>query len=48
MLELRRRGPTDDDAINTLRGRQLRNMLSTLLLSQGAPMMLDGDEFGRI
>jgi isoamylase len=40
-------GPTDDDAINTLRSRQLRNMLTTLLLSQGTPMVLAGDEFGR-
>jgi isoamylase len=40
-------GPTDDPAINTLRGRQIRNMLATLLLSQGTPMILAGDEFGR-
>ena len=40
-------GPTDDDAINTLRERQIRNMLATLLLSQGTPMLLAGDEFGR-
>jgi isoamylase len=40
-------GPTDDAAINTLRERQLRNLLSTLLLSQGTPMVLAGDEFGR-
>jgi len=40
-------GPTDDAAINTLRGRQIRNMLATLLLSQGTPMLLAGDEFGR-
>ena len=40
-------GPTDDDAINALRTRQIRNMLGTLLLSQGTPMMLAGDEFGR-
>lgn len=40
-------GPTDDDAINTLRWRQCRNMLATLLLSQGTPMLLAGDEFGR-
>ncbi len=40
-------GPTDDDAINTLRERQIRNLLSTLLLSQGTPMLLAGDEFGR-
>ncbi len=40
-------GPTDDPAINALRSRQIRNMLGTLLLSQGTPMMLAGDEFGR-
>src|ERR1700691_1483057 len=40
-------GPTDDPAINELRARQMRNMLATLLLSQGTPMLLAGDEFGR-
>ena len=40
-------GPTDDAAINALRERQMRNMLATLLLSQGTPMLLAGDEFGR-
>jgi glycogen operon protein len=40
-------GPTEDPAINTLRERQIRNMLATLLLSQGTPMLLAGDEFGR-
>jgi isoamylase len=40
-------GPTDDKAILDLRNRQRRNMLATLLLSQGTPMMLGGDEFGR-
>jgi glycogen operon protein len=40
-------GPTDDPDINTLRDRQLRNLLATLLLSQGTPMLLAGDEFGR-
>ena len=40
-------GPTDDPAINALRERQIRNMLATLLLSQGTPMILAGDEFGR-
>jgi len=40
-------GPTDDPAITALRERQMRNMLSTLLLSQGTPMVLAGDEFGR-
>ena len=40
-------GPTDDEAVNTLRARQTRNMLATLILSQGTPMMLAGDEFAR-
>jgi glycogen operon protein len=40
-------GPTDDKAINALRERQIRNLLATLLLSQGTPMLLAGDEFGR-
>ena len=40
-------GPTDDPEVNALRGRQQRNLLATLLLSQGVPMVLGGDEFGR-
>lgn len=40
-------GPTDDSEINQLRMRQLKNFLATLLLSQGTPMLLAGDEFGR-
>ncbi len=40
-------GLTDDPLINAKRGRQMRNMLATLLLSQGTPMMLAGDEFER-
>jgi glycogen operon protein len=40
-------GPTDDEAIGALRGRQTRNFLATLLLSQGVPMLLAGDELGR-
>ena len=40
-------GPTRDAAINELRARQQRNILATLLLSQGTPMILGGDEFGR-
>jgi isoamylase len=40
-------GPTDDPAINELRARQSRNMLATLLLSQGVPMITAGDEIGR-
>lgn len=40
-------GLTSDSAINTLRARQQRNFLATLLLSQGVPMLLAGDEFGQ-
>jgi isoamylase len=40
-------GPTDDPEIIALRKRQIRNVLGTLLLSQGTPMLLAGDEFGR-
>jgi glycogen operon protein len=40
-------GATDDAEINKLRERQMRNFLGTLLLSQGTPMLLAGDEFAR-
>jgi isoamylase len=40
-------GPTDDPAIQACRRRQQRNLLSTLFLSQGVPMLLGGDELGR-
>jgi isoamylase len=40
-------GPTDDAGVNELRSRQQRNLLTTLLLSQGIPMLLGGDELGR-
>jgi len=40
-------GPTDDLEILTMRERQKRNMLTTLFLSQGVPMLLHGDELGR-
>jgi glycogen operon protein len=40
-------GPTHDEAVLALRARQQRNLLATLLLSQGTPMLLAGDEFGR-
>jgi isoamylase len=40
-------GPSDDPEIVELRERQKRNMLATLLLAQGTPMLLGGDEFGR-
>ncbi len=39
-------GPTDDPTVNALRARQQRNFLATLLLSQGVPMLLAGDEYG--
>ncbi|MCC6531715.1 MAG: glycogen debranching protein GlgX [Burkholderiales bacterium] len=39
-------GPTDDAAIRALRNRQKRNLLATLLVSQGVPMLLAGDEIG--
>ena len=40
-------GPTDDADVLALRARQQRNFLVTLLLSQGVPMLLHGDEVGR-
>ena len=40
-------GPTDDPEINALRQRMMRNALATLLLAQGTPMVLAGDEFAR-
>ena len=39
-------GPTDDPAILALRKQQKRNLLATLFLSQGVPMLLGGDEIG--
>ena len=48
LVELRRRGPDRRSRRSAaLRKRQMRNMLATLLLSQGTPMLLAGDEFGR-
>ena len=40
-------GPTEDKAVRALRARQKRNVLATLFLSQGVPMLLAGDEMGR-
>nr|MBA2623453.1 glycogen debranching protein GlgX [Chthoniobacterales bacterium] len=40
-------GPTDDPDVSALRRRQRRNLLTTLLLSQGVPMICAGDEWGR-
>jgi glycogen operon protein len=40
-------GPTDDEVVRTCRRQQQRNLLATVLLSQGVPMLLGGDELGR-
>ncbi len=40
-------GHTKKASVNILRGKQIRNFLSTLMLSQGIPMLVAGDEFGR-
>jgi isoamylase len=40
-------GPTDDLGVGALRKRQMRNLLATLFLSQGVPMLQAGDEFAR-
>ena len=40
-------GPTDDPAVLELRARQRRNFIATLLLSEGVPLLLGGDEFAR-
>jgi isoamylase len=40
-------GPTEDPEVNACRARQQRNFLLTLLVSQGIPMLLGGDEIGR-
>ena len=40
-------GPTDDEAVVALRGRQARALLATTLLARGVPMLLGGDELGR-
>ncbi len=40
-------GPTDDPSVLALRARQARNLVATLLISQGVPMLLGGDEFLR-
>ena len=40
-------GPTDDPKVLALRRRQARNLMATLLISQGVPMILGGDEFLR-
>ena len=40
-------GPTEDEGVNTLRERQTRNFLATLMLSQGVPMLTGGDEVAR-
>jgi isoamylase len=40
-------GPTDDNHVLEMRSRQQRNFITTLLISQGVPMLLHGDELGR-
>lgn len=40
-------GPTDDRNVLALRAQQRRNLMATMLLSQGVPMITNGDEFGR-
>jgi len=40
-------GPTTDPEISALRARQRRNFIATLMLSQGVPMLVAGDEIGR-
>jgi glycogen operon protein len=40
-------GPTEDPEVLNLRARQQRNFIATMLLSQGVPMILHGDELGR-
>ncbi len=40
-------GPTDDEGIKELRQRQIKNAVAMLLVSQGVPMILMGDEVGR-
>ncbi len=40
-------GPTDDPAINALRQRQMRNFFTSLMLAQGTPMLMMGDEIAR-
>ena len=40
-------GPTDDPEVNARRARQRKNFLATLLVSQGVPMILGGDEIAR-
>jgi glycogen operon protein len=40
-------GPTDNEAINALRDKQRRNLLASLFVSQGVPMLSAGDEFCR-
>ncbi|MGH2551742.1 MAG: glycogen debranching protein GlgX, partial [Thermomicrobiales bacterium] len=40
-------GPTDDPVINAIRARQQRNLMATLMLSLGVPMICGGDEIGR-
>jgi glycogen operon protein len=40
-------GPTNDPSIEQIRERQMKNFVATMMISQGTPMILGGDEFGR-
>ena len=40
-------GETDDPGVNALRLRQQRNFITTMMVSQGVPMLVHGDELGR-
>jgi isoamylase len=40
-------GPSDDQAVQAARNRLIRNLFASLLISQGVPMILAGDEYGR-
>jgi glycogen operon protein len=40
-------GPTDDPAVRELRARQRRNLIATIMLAEGVPLLLGGDEFAR-
>jgi len=46
-VELRRGGPTKKPEILALRAKQMRNIMGTLMMSQGTPMISHGDEIGR-
>ena len=47
-MELRRRGAPGRHEINCLQAQRIRDLLATQLLTQGTPLLLAGDELGRI